>query len=54
MYYKKWAELTSDRGILQKVRGVVIEFVDTTPIQMSYPHNSICKEHATLVEHEIQ
>ena len=54
MYYKKWAELTSDKEILQTVIGTTIEFVQVPPIQISHPHNSICKDHADLVKIEIK
>ena len=53
LYYKKWAEFTSDKKILQTVKGATIEFVKVPPIQMSIPHNSICKDHADLVKIEM-
>ena len=45
-------QLTSDPHILQTIAGETIEF-SSYPIQVSYPPNSICKDHVALVEAEI-
>ena len=45
-------QLTSDAHILRTIAGEIIEF-SSHPIQQSYPPNSICKDHAALVEAEI-
>ena len=45
-------QLTSDSHILQTVAGETIE-CPSYPIQLSYPPNSICKDHVALVEAEI-
>ncbi|XP_044179907.1 uncharacterized protein LOC114968520 [Acropora millepora] len=44
--------LTSDPHILQTIAGETIEF-SSYPIQVSYPPNSICKDHVALVEADI-
>lgn len=45
-------QLTSDPHILQTITGETIE-CSSYPIQLSYPPNSICKDHVALVEAEI-
>ena len=52
LFYEKWMQLTSDPHILQTIAGETIEF-SSYPIQLSYPPNSICKDHVALVEAEI-
>ena len=52
LFYEKWMQLTSDLHILQTIAGETIEF-SPYPIQLSYPPNSICKDHVALVEAEI-
>ena len=52
LFYDKWMQLTSDPHILQTIAGETIEF-SSYPIQVSYPPNSICKDHVALVEAEI-
>ena len=44
--------MTSDPHILHTIAGETIEF-SSYPIQLSYPPNSICKDHVALVEVEI-
>lgn len=51
LFYEKWMQLTSDPHILQTIAGETIEF-SSYPIQLSYPPNSICKDHVALVEAE--
>ena len=53
LYYNSWAALTSDREILQTVTGATFEFVDAPPNQVSYPYNSICKDHEPAIANEI-
>ena len=52
LFYEKWMQLTSDPHILRTIVGETTEF-SSHPIHQSYPPNSICKDHATLVEAEI-
>ena len=53
-HYKKWAELTSDRNILQLVKGSLIDFINDPPVQSSYPHNSVNRDHLAAVSLEIK
>ena len=48
----KWMQLTSDPHILCTIACETVEF-SSHPIQQSYPPNSVCKDHAALVEAEI-
>lgn len=52
--YQKWTELTSDIEILQTVKDAKIEFVIDPPTQLSYPHNSVCKDNATSIAQAIR
>ena len=52
LFYEKWMQLTSDPHMLHTVAGETIEF-SSCPNQLSYPLNSICKDHVALNEEEI-
>ena len=52
--YDRWAQLTSDPEILQYVRGVKLDFVET-PVQDKLPHEiKFSKEEHTMVKKEIK
>ncbi|CAB4032023.1 Pol poly, partial [Paramuricea clavata] len=49
----QWEGLTSDRSILQTVKGEVIEFIGDPPTCSNYPTNSISKDHEIKMDEEI-
>ena len=54
LFHHKWTSLTSDVNILQTISGDCIEFISIPPTQVSYPPNSIPRDHASLVDREIK
>ena len=53
-FHHKWERLTSDASILQIISGDRIEFLSDPPSQVSYPPNSIPRNHMSLVDKEIK
>ena len=53
-FHKEWERLTTACNILQTVSGDCIEFISNPPTQMSYPPNSISKDHKILAKAEIE
>ncbi|CAB4018917.1 Hypothetical predicted protein, partial [Paramuricea clavata] len=49
----QWEALTSDKSILQTVKGEVIEFIGDPPTCSIYPTNSISKDHEIKIDEEI-
>ncbi|CAB3979216.1 Hypothetical predicted protein [Paramuricea clavata] len=49
----QWEGLTSDKSILQTVKGEVIEFIGDPPTCSIYPTNSISKDHEIKIDEEI-
>ena len=52
--YEKWAVLTSDHNILQLVKESLIDFINDPPVQSSYPHSSVNRDHLEAVSLEIK
>ena len=54
LFRHKWEKLTTDANILQTISGDCIKFISNPPTQVSYPSNSIPRDHASLVDREIK
>lgn len=54
LFRHKWEKLTTDANILQTISGDCIKFISNPPTQVSYPPNSIPRDHASLVDREIK
>ena len=54
LFRHKWERLTTDNNILQTISGDSITFISNPPTQVSYPPNSIPRDHASLVDREIK
>ena len=53
-HIESWKQITSDKTILQIVRGDIIKCQQTLPVQISHQYNSVSRGRVPLIEKELK